>query len=198
MTGSPDSHPPDDVAALLRRAEQADHRAADQLFALLYGELHRLAERQLRRAGPGLTLSTTTLVHETYLRCAERGGLSFPDRARFFSYASRAMRGLVIDYARRRRARRHDRGFEITLSEDILEDGAAPDQQLEALSEALDALGEVDRALVELVDLHFFGGFSLAEIAALREVSERTVQRDWRKARLMLYAWLQGSESSSS
>jgi RNA polymerase sigma factor (TIGR02999 family) len=191
---STESPQPDDVAALLRRAEQADGRAADQLFALLYDELRRLAERHLRRAGAGLTLSTTTLVHETYLRCAERDGLSFPDRTRFFAYASRAMRRLVIDYARHRRARRHDRGFEITLGEDALQEGAAPDEQLEALSEALEALGKVDPALVELVDLHFFGGFALTEIAALREVSERTVQRDWRKARLMLYAWLHGSE----
>lgn len=188
---------PDVLVPLLRLADQADDRAADQLFALLYDELRRLAERQLRRAGAGLTLSTTTLVHETYLRCAERGGLTFPDRARFFAYASRAMRRLVIDYARHRRARRHDRGFEITLSEDVLGAGP-PDEQLESLSEALEALGQVDPALVELVDLHFFGGFSLAEIAALREVSERTVQRDWRKARLMLYARLHGPEPDPS
>jgi len=188
---------PDVLVPLLRLADQADDRAADQLFALLYDELRRLAERQLRRAGAGLTLSTTTLVHETYLRCAERGGLTFPDRARFFAYASRAMRRLVIDYARHRRARRHDRGFEITLSEDVLGAGP-PDEQLESLSEALEALGQVDPALVELVDLHFFGGFSLAEIAALREVSERTVQRDWRKARLMLYARLHGPEADPS
>lgn len=190
-----DPHPPDHVGSLLRRSGQADDRAADQLFALLYDELRRLAERQLRGGGAGFTLSTTTLVHETYLRFAERGGLSFPDQARFFAYASRAMRGLVIDYARHRRARRHDRGFEITLTEDLLEAGTGPDEDLESLSEALEALGQVDPALMELVDLHFFGGFSLAEIAAMRQVSERTAQRDWRKARLMLYAWLHGPAS---
>lgn len=195
---NPDPLEPDDVAPLLRLAEQADDRAADQLFTLLYDELRRLAERHLRRAGTGLALSTTTLVHETYLRCAERGGLSFPDRKRFFAYASRAMRRLVIDYARHRRARRHDRGFEITLDENVLEGDAAPDEQLEALSEALEALAEVDSALVELVDLHFFGGLALTEIAAMRAVSERTVQRDWRKARLALYAWLHAAEPGPS
>ena len=191
-------HQPDDIPTLLRGVEQAVPGAADQLFTLLYDELRRLAERQLRRGGTGLTLSTTTLVHETYLRFAERGALSFPDQARFFAYAARAMRRLVIDYARHRRARRHDRGFEITLTDHVFEERPGPDERVESLSEALDALGEVDPKLVELVDLHFFGGFSLAEIAGLREVSERTVQRDWRKARLMLYAWLEGSEPGSS
>ena len=94
-----------ELPPLFQRADLADQQAADQLFALLYDELHRLAERHLRRGGAELTVGTTTLVHECYLGMAGLTDVTFPDRARFFAYASRAMRGLVIDYSRRRRAR---------------------------------------------------------------------------------------------
>jgi RNA polymerase sigma factor (TIGR02999 family) len=177
-----------DLVELLRRADQADTRAADELFALLYEELHSLAERQLRKGGGELTLSTTTLVHDAYLSMIGRRDVVFPDRARFFAYASRAMRGLVIDYARRRRAKKRGRDFEITLVEDQVPagtDDAATN--LESLGDALQDLARLDPALAELVDLHFFGGFTFGEIAELRNVSERTVQRDWRKARLLLH-----------
>lgn len=188
-----------ELAELIRRADRTDPAAASELFALLYHELHQLAERHLKNVD-GLTLTTTRLVHETYLNMADRTGVVFPDRARFFAYASRAMRGLVIDYARRRAARKHDRGFEITLTEDapaavhILETG----EDLEGLGEALDQLGALSPALAELVDLHFFGGFSFAEIGELRGVSERTVYRDWHKARLLLHAWLRGEPDGRS
>jgi RNA polymerase sigma factor (TIGR02999 family) len=182
-----------DLAELIERADRIDPAAATELFALLYDELHRLAERHLKQVD-GLTLTTTRLVHETYLNLADRTGAVFPDRARFFAYASRAMRGLVIDYARRRGARKHDRGFEITLTDHA--QAAALDldtgEDLAGLGEALDRLGALSPGLAELVDLHFFGGFSFAEIGELRGVSERTVYRDWRKARLLLHGWLRG------
>jgi RNA polymerase sigma factor (TIGR02999 family) len=179
---------PIEFTELLHRADQADPAAADMLFATLYDELHRLAEHHLQRSGSSMTLSATTLVHEAYLNIVGRQAMMFPDRARFFAYASRAMRGLVIDYARRRRAKKRGRQFEITLAEDFEADQAEPEgENLEALGDALHELGELDPALAELVDLHFFGGFTLAEIADLRDVSERTVQRDWQKARLLLH-----------
>ena len=155
---------------------------------MLYHELHGLAERHLQRGGAGLTLSTTTLLHEAYLNIAARDALAFPDRARFLAYASRAMRGLVIDFARSRRAIKRGREFEITLTEDAAP-SVRPDEveNLADLGEALDELGKLDPALAELVDLHFFCGLSLADIASVRNVSERTVQRDWRKARLLLH-----------
>jgi DNA-directed RNA polymerase specialized sigma subunit len=115
---------------------------------------------------------------------AGRSDAEFPDRARFFAYASRAMRGLVIDYARRRSAKKRGRQYEITLIEDS-SDGAAvaaAATDLPALGEALAELTNLNPALAELVDLHFFGGFAFGEIAQFRGVSERTVQRDWRKA----------------
>ena len=180
-----------DLEALIRRADQSDREATDRLFALLYQELRRLAEHNLRRVGPALTLGTTTLLHEAYLNIAGRGHVVFADRSRFLAYASRAMRGLVIDYARRRRALKRGRQFEITLTDD--EPSAAATEstaELERLGEALDELAELQPALAELVDLHFFCGFSFAEIAELRGVSERTVQRHWREARLLLHETL--------
>ena len=178
--------------ALIQRADRADAAAADQLFALLYHELHGLAERNLRNAGAVTTLGATTLLHEAYLNISGREGVEFPDRGRFLAYASRAMRGLVIDYARRRRARKRGRELEITLVEDAEPSAQATQdaQDLERLGDALEELAAVEPALAELVDMHFFGGFAFAEIAGFRGVSERTVQRDWRKARLLLHRTL--------
>jgi len=179
------------LSDLLRAADAQQREGAQpaaELFAALYDELHRVAERQLHRNGGMVPLSTTTLVHEAYLDICGRAGTQFPDRARFIGYASRAMRGIVIDYMRYSRAAKRGGGaFEITLTGNL----DAPAQQnatedLEKLSEALDTLAAVDPALSQLVDLHFFCGYELREIAELRGVSERTVQRDWRKARLLL------------
>jgi RNA polymerase sigma factor (TIGR02999 family) len=184
---------------LIRRADEADREAADKLFAMLYHELRRLAERNLRRANCPVTLGTTTLLHEAYLNIAGRENIAFADRPRFLAYASRAMRGLVIDYARRRRAKKRGRQFEITLAGDE----APSDQTTESaadlarLGDALDELADFEPALAELVDLHFFCGFSFGEIAGLRQVSERTVYRDWREARLLLrHALLPGDAAA--
>jgi len=177
-----------DLSTLIRRADAADPEAADRLFALLYHELHRLAEHHLRRSGSGLTLGSTTLLHEAYLAMAGRDEIAFPDRSRFLAYASRAMRTLVIDYARRRRARKRGRELEITLVGDEAPTSAAlrDAEELEQLGDALDELASLDPSLASLVDLHFFCGLTFAEIAALRSVSDKTVQRDWRKARMLL------------
>ena len=179
----------EELDALIRRADQSDREAIDKLFAVLYDELHRLAEHNLRHAGSALTLGTTTLLHETYLNIAGRENIAFAERSRFLAYASRAMRGLVIDYARRRRAKKRGSQFEITLGNEDPPSGQQIQDaaELERLGEALDELGQLEPALAELVDLHFFCGFSFAEVAALRQVSERTVARDWRKARLLLH-----------
>ena len=167
-----------------------DADSSPELFATLYQELHRLAERQLHRGGAGTTLSTTTLLHEAYLDIAARPDVHFPDRARFLGYAARAMRGIVIDYARRSGALKRGGGaFEITLTTDMgpAPGSAAEVEELARLSDALDELAVLEPALAELVDLHFFCGYTFGEIAELRELSERTVQRDWRKARLLLH-----------
>ena len=178
------------LASLVSGAEQGDAAARDQLFAALYNELHRLAEAQLRRNGSNLTLGATTLLHEAYLDISRRESLAFPDRSRFFAYASRAMRGLIIDYVRNRGALK--RGGEVTFIEydasRVAGESAARD--LEALDVALQELAVLEPALAELVDLKFFCGFSFLEIASVKGLSERTVQRQWAKARTLLHRFL--------
>ena len=162
---------------------------SEQLFASLYSELRRLADRELLRH-PGMNVSPTTLVHETYLSMAGREGLQFPDRARFLGYIARAMRGLLIDFARQQRALKRGAGFQITQLTTQMGNVAIAEDNLVRLSAALDELASRDPRLAEVVDLKYFCGFSFAEIAGLQGVSERTVQRDWEKARLLLYAQL--------
>jgi RNA polymerase sigma factor (TIGR02999 family) len=184
----------DPLTSLLARADAGDAGARDALFATLYNELHRLAEAQLRRSAGPITLGATTLVHEAYLHVAKREQLSFPDRNRFFGYAARAMRGLIVNYVRDRRAQK--RGGELTFTS--LDDkdvaSAPPAEDLEALNHALDELAALEPALAELVDLRFFCGFSFDEIATIRAVSTRTAQREWAKARALLYTFLTGTD----
>jgi RNA polymerase sigma factor (TIGR02999 family) len=177
-----------DITALLAAAEQGDRSAADAVFSALYDELRRMARRELGRNG-AVTLSATTLLHEAYLDLSSRSN-SFPDRNRFMGYASRVMRGLIIDYARSRQAQKRGGLFEITsIKTDV--PAALPDaSELSRISDALDELGEIDPRLAKVVDLKFFCGFSFQEIAAMFEVSERTIQRDWEKARIFLHRTL--------
>jgi RNA polymerase sigma factor (TIGR02999 family) len=174
------------ISSLIDKAERGDPRAADDLFAALYSELRRLSRHELARYGGPLTLSPTTLLHQAYLDIAERGGASFPDRARFMAYAARVMRGLIIDYARHRRALKRGGSFEITSLADSVAEHLVDAERLTELSDALDDLTTIDRQLAEVVDLRFFCGFTFAEIAAMRQTSERTVQRQWEKARIYL------------
>ncbi|HKE44431.1 MAG TPA: ECF-type sigma factor [Steroidobacteraceae bacterium] len=168
--------------------QTGDHQdARTDLFTTLYAQLRQIAQSALRRSGPQLTVSPTTLLHEAYLRISGRDALQFPDRARFMAYASRAMRSLVIDFVRERHAQKRGAGFEITSIKTEANECAADEAELKRISDALDELTTVDAGLAELVDLKFFCGFSFAEIAAMRAVSERTVQRDWNKARLYLH-----------
>jgi len=180
------------LAANLTAAERGDAAATAELFATLYRELHRVAKRQLNAHGAGSTLSATTLLHEAYLDISRRDA-AFPDRARFFAYAARAMRGLIIDYVRERRALKRGGEFHLTqLDTGIAESAAQQTDELPRLGDALDELARADAPLAELVELKFFCGFTFAEIAAMRGVSERTVQRDWAKARLYLHDALRG------
>lgn len=161
-------------------------RGDNELFAALYAELRRLADRELRRF-PGASVSPTTLVHEAYVNLAGRQPATFDDRARFLGYTARAMRGLIIDFARRQQALKRGAGFAITGLDTRIGEEAAGDAELQRLSEALDELARLEPRLAEVVDLKYFCGFSFAEIARMRGMSERTVQRDWEKARLLLF-----------
>jgi RNA polymerase sigma factor (TIGR02999 family) len=157
----------------------------DRRFAELYAQLRQLAERQVRR-NAGAPVSPTTLLHEAYIGMSGRDS-SFPDRERFLGYAARVMRGLIIDFIRERRAVKRGGAFHITQLPDEIADNAAADTELTRLSEALDELALHEPRLAEVVDLRYFCGYSLEEIAAQRGSSTRTVQRDWEKARVLLF-----------
>jgi RNA polymerase sigma factor (TIGR02999 family) len=165
-----------------------------RLFSTLYEELHRLARRELRRMG-WLTLGATTLLHEAYLNLRQRSGVAFPDRAHFLAYAGRAMRGLVIDYARSRRALKRGAAFEITSLPTDLPDQPADVAELERLGDAIERLAAVEPRLAQIVDLKYFSGFAFVDLAAAWGVSERTVRRDWERARLFLHRALLEDEA---
>lgn len=174
------------LSSLMDAAEGGDLSAANALFSALYQELHRLAKYQLASQGMPMSLGATTLLHKAYIEIAARDGASFPDRARFMGYAARVMRGLIIDHARSRSAQKRGGQFEITSVGAEAEN--APDhQELAKISEALDELAKAEPSLAEIVDLRFFCGFTFAEIAAMKAISERTVQRQWEKARIYLH-----------
>ena len=166
----------------------------EPLFQTLYGELHRLARCELARRGTDLSIGVTSLLHEAWLNMAAHGErVSFPDRARFMAYAAQVMRRLIVDYARNRHALKRGGAFEITALDTNDAENVANASELEKISEALDELTEVDPSLAEVVDLKFFCGFTLEEIAEIKGVSERTLRRNWEKARLYLYESISSS-----
>jgi RNA polymerase sigma factor (TIGR02999 family) len=168
-------------------ADGNERVVADALFGTLYAELHRLARRELNRRGPVGGLGATTLLHEAYLSISGREGTVFVDHARFMAYAARVMRGLIIDDVRRRRSVKRGGLFDITSLGADHADSVINPHTLILISDALDELAEVEPNLAEIIDLKFFCGFSFAEIAAMRGVSERTIQRNWEKGRLYLH-----------
>ena len=178
------------VTQLLSSASAGDATAASQLFDSLYGELRRLARRELRRVQHGSALSPTTLLHEAYLSMAERDGVAFLDRNQFMSYAARAMRGLIVDNARRRCAQK--RGGAAVITGLRTEHGNTPTEpeELVRIGEALEALAQREPELAHIVDLKFFCGFAMDDIATLLDLSRRTVNRKWEKARILLFEQL--------
>ena len=179
-----------DITRLLDAARGGDRAALDRVLATLYRELHGLARRQL--AGQyGQTLDATALVHEAYLKLAGRNGAHFDDRAHFFAYAASAMRSVVVDYARQRMARKRGGGLHrVTDLPENLEGGLRLDDDMLALDAALKQLARVDEKLARVVELRYFAGLAEQEIANLLQRSERSIRRDWQKARLFLMASL--------
>ena len=174
------------LLALMEAAERGNRPAADALFSALYSELRRLARYELARHGAPMSVSATTLLHKAYIEIAGNDGTSFPDRNRFMGYAARVMRGLIIDHVRNRQAQKRGGQFEITSAPTDLEH-AVDDRELRRISDSLDELAEVDPPLAQIVDMRFFCGFTFAEIAAMKRISERTAQRQWEKARIYLH-----------
>jgi RNA polymerase sigma factor (TIGR02999 family) len=175
------------TAQLIESADGGDSAAAESLFATLYAELHRIAKSQLLRHGGGMTLGATTLLHEAYIALSAGRSAAFPDEGRFLGYAARVMRGLIIDYARARSALKRGGEFEITHLGDDISDGSANAAELEQIGVALEELAGAEHELAILVDLKFFCGFSLIDIARMRGYSLRTAQRNWEKARIFLH-----------
>jgi len=167
-----------------------EHNAASrELFAKVYADLHRMATRELRR-GHREVASPTTLVHETFLNLSHR---QFTDETHLLAYAARAMRGLIISQLRSRARQKRGGKFEITSLPLELPHASDPDASLVALSDALEELAKLDPRLAECVDLKFICGFSLPEIARMWNVSDRTVQRHWDKALLLLHRMIKGA-----
>lgn len=182
---------PDEVTGLLAAVRRGDEDARQQLFAVLYDELRAVARRQLRRWRPGQTLTTTALVHESYLKLVQPRSADWQDRCHFLSVAALAMRQVLVDSARRRASKKRG-GDEIRIAIEALgadheppgaESAAA---EVLAIDQALTSLATVDGRLSRLVELRFFGGLTEVETARVMGTSERTVRRDWRKARAFL------------
>ena len=178
-----------DVTALVHAAGNGDRQALQDLFTAVYADLKRLAHRLLA-ATPHATINTTGLVHEAYLKLVRPQNLQLNERGHFFATAAKAMRQIVVDRARRRLA--HKRGGQAqqaTLDESLSADAHDPDQ-LVHLDDALGRLHDLEPRLAELVELRFFAGLSVEQVAELRDVAPRTVLRDWRRARAWLFETL--------
>ena len=184
------------VTRVLVSAASGDRSAADELWQLTYEELHRIAERHLMRERRDHTLSATALVHEAYVKLIDQSRVEWKDRGHFFAVASQACRRILVDYARKRHAqKRGGVAVRVTLEDGV---GSVEEQTEEilALHEALERLNAMSPRLAKLVELRYFGGLSEEETAEAMGVSDRTVRRDWKKAKAWLYGELFGEKDS--
>ena len=187
-----------ELTRLLHAARQGESAAVAQLCTLLYQELHQIAHARLRRHERMLLLNTTALVHESYLRLLHAGHLNVTDRAHFLAYAARVMRTIIVDFVRQRLAHRRGGGAEhVPLQTDIVAAVPTREETVLQVNEALEALAKVDERLVRVVEMRYFAGVCEQEIAAALGVTERTVRRDWQKARLLLLTALQEPEAAA-
>jgi len=175
-----------EITGLLMAWGNGNRDALGTLMPLVYEELHRTAERYMRRERPGHTLQTTALVHEAYVKLIDASRVRWQDRAHFFAVAAQLMRRILVDFARRRRNQKRSGGWQrVTMAEELAVGGERP-ADLVALDEALEDLSQLDPRKAHVVELRFFGGLSLEETAAVLGVSTDTIGRDWSAAR----AWL--------
>jgi len=179
------------LTELISRTRAGEPGARDELFATAYAELRKLARSRLYNGGRNTFLDTTALVHESYLRFLQGGQLQQGDRRAFFAYASHVMRSVIIDAVRERRAlRRGGDLVEVTLDTETSEGLPAGDRDVLRVHEALLGLEDIEPRLARVVEMRYFGGYSEEEIADILELNERTIRRDWDKARLLLIAIL--------
>ncbi len=175
------------LTELIHRAQEGDASAADALFAATYDDLRKLARGRLHANGRSVTLDTSSLVHESYLRFASAGRLRLQDRVHFMRWAGRVMRSVIVDFARRRKAeRRGGDAKRITLTERLIPGTMRPEDEILQVHEALNHIAGLDGRLAEVVELRYFAGMTDVEIAEALGITDRTVRRDWDKARLLL------------
>lgn len=181
-----------DITTLIASAGAGDEKAAATAFSLLYGELKRLAQAKLRRHQTITLLDTTSLVHESFLKLVGNRALAIQDRQHFFAYAARVMRSVIVDFARASLVeRRGGHAQHVTLDTAASNELAASDPDVLRVNEALDVLAAADPRLAQVVELRYFGGLTEVETAEVLGVTERTVRRDWNKAKLLLAAALE-------
>lgn len=178
---------PGDVTKLLRGASAGDKDAFEHLLPLVYDELRRIARRQMRRERSDHTLHPTALVHEVYLKMIDQANNTFNSRAHFYGIAARAMRQVLIDHARKRSAEKRGGDWARTTLSNRQIGMSLKSEELLALDTALDKLDTIDTRLRRIVEFRFFAGMTEDEVAEVLELSLRTVQRDWAKARAWLY-----------
>jgi RNA polymerase sigma factor (TIGR02999 family) len=172
-----------------------DERARERMLPLVYDELRRLAAGYLRRERPGHTLQPTALVHEAYVRLIDQRQVDWTNRAQFIGLAAVMMRRILVNHARDRLAEKRGGGAEHVPLTIVGEGGSTPDINLLDLHEALERLSELDARKSQIVELKFFGGLSMDEIAETVQVSRATVERDWKFARAWLYRAVSGTPS---
>lgn len=177
---------------LIQRAQSGDENALKQVFDVTYQDLRRMARARVSQGGRGTLLDTTSLVHESFLRFANAGDLRVNDRAHFFRYAGHVMRSVIVDMARARLAeRRGGDARHVTLNTAAGNRPAEGEEEVVRVHEALEELARHDARLVQVVELRYFAGLTESEIAEILGVTDRTVRRDWEKARLLLAQALQ-------
>jgi len=180
------------VTQLLVRLREGDRTALETLLPLVYGELHRIAKRQMNSQDAGHTLQATALVNEAFLRLASDGAAHWQDRVHFYSVAATAMRHVLVDYARGQRSAKRGGGQRaVTLDEELVITSERADDLI-ALDDALRALESLNPRQGKVVEMRHFAGLSVQETAAVLDVSPETVMRDWRAAKAWLYAELMG------
>jgi RNA polymerase sigma factor (TIGR02999 family) len=185
--GFPTQAPNDDVTGLLLAWRRGDRSALEHLFPLVYDELHRIAHRQLGQERSDHTLTTTALVHEAYLKLVDQSRARWSERSQFFAIAARAMRRILVDYARQHLAdKRGGRRERVVLDGEILSLDQRADALL-AVDEALERLRVIDERASRVVECRFFGGYSDGETAEALGITDRTVRRDWLRAKTWLY-----------
>jgi RNA polymerase sigma factor (TIGR02999 family) len=182
------------LTQLLQRVAQGERGALDQVFAVLYPELRKIARARLRAQSRAAHLDTTALVHESFLRRVDATELVLTDRQHFFAYAAKAMRNIIIDLAREQYAERRGGGQSALHLDTVLANevsASAGDAALIRINDALLELEAIDPALAQVVEMRYFAGYGEVEVAELLGSSERTVRRQWEKARAFLLATLQ-------